>query len=34
MGSISKYIKKQGGLWAVGPVDILFFVCQEMIDIS
>lgn len=26
MGSISKYIKKQGGLWAVGPVDILFFV--------
>ncbi|MBQ6119523.1 MAG: FtsW/RodA/SpoVE family cell cycle protein [Clostridia bacterium] len=26
MGSIRKYIKKQGGLWAVGPVDILFFV--------
>ena len=26
MGSIGKYIKKQGGLWAVGPVDILFAV--------
>lgn len=26
MGSIKNYIKKQGGLWASGPVDILFFV--------
>ena len=26
MGSIRNYIKKQGGLWASGPVDILFFV--------
>ncbi len=26
MGSIRNYLKKQGGLWASGPVDILFFV--------
>ena len=26
MGSIKNYIKRQGGLWASGPVDILFFV--------
>ena len=26
MGGIGKYIKKQGGLWAVGSVDILFAV--------